>query len=125
MDVEKMEAGPELDILMCKHVMEWAYDDAPPGYPAGWDKPEGQWVRIDNFCPSEDIADAWQVVEKLKEKGYYTYVTTENPCRCAIYDSNSGGWDKAGSWDERLAETTAATVPLAICRAALLAIQQE
>lgn len=71
------------------------------------------------FSPSTDISDAWLVVEKMREKGFW-------------FDLNNGEGD---SWDANFEEKTLIaelhsvrgekSAPLAICKAALKAIEKD
>ena len=68
---------------------------------------------------SQDIAAAWQVVEKLLADGFGVYLTRHddsNEWNCTI-----GRGDKING---EIAEAVATTAPVAICRAALLAVAE-
>lgn len=122
----ELTAGRELDALVAEKVMGWHivtdFDLRPPekhwnnakGYVclvAGNKLNDGREMK--GFSPSTDIADAWKVVEKMRERGldvYLRFVSTWT----AEFDSVSG--DVNGFAD-------ADTAPLAICLAALKAVQ--
>ena len=79
--------------------------------------------KIYGFNPSEDISAAFDVVEKMREKfrrvevhGIGQKHDTERAWVCMI----EGGEDAVT--EHYIAEAVAETAPLAICRAALLAI---
>ena len=79
---------------------------------------------------SSQIRPAWQVVEKLAERGMYFQISTEPPgfdvtFEAIIRDGNTGTWDRNGSYDGYVAEAQAKTAPLAICLAALKACGVE
>jgi Phage ABA sandwich domain len=101
-DIENMPAGRSLDFLIAERVM---HED----------------VMKSQFAPmrySTDIADAWQVVEKLREQGFPLHIqclqNPQNPYGVAGYhDLRTDAW----IWAD--------TAPLAICRAALKAVSQE
>lgn len=58
-DIDKLEAGAELDALVAQLIMGWRW----PGYTtANYPMPKAKL----EWSPSTDIAAAWQVVEKLK-----------------------------------------------------------
>jgi len=94
MRVDEMEAGRELDALVAEKVMGWEYE------------------ARSLFRPSQDIAAAWEVVEKLK--------------MCCGY-SHGRGDPFAMLECEKFSTLVvcADTVSLAICRAALKAVGIE
>lgn len=114
----KLEPGRELDALVATKVM-------------GWKKALGSWVGgvvplqtedgyvfQSEFCPSVNIEDAWEVVEKVCEGGRRVEISTE-------------GRDTTVSllWAQKetgeiglLFGVRGRTVPHAICLAALKAV---
>jgi len=108
-DIENMQAGRELDELIALKVTredEWPWHETfDCGYP---DCP-----RCACNCPkySTNIADAWLVVEKFPG---VTIQHNPDTNRWHVYLRKvEGGYADAD------------TAPLAICRAALLAVSQE
>ena len=97
----KTEPGPELDRLVAERVMRWTLDEK------GWQE---------NFKPSVDIVAAWKVVNRLREKQFDIMIKTLKD-RWEVLISDS---DKILDW-----YATAPELPLAICRAALLAVSAE
>lgn len=98
-----MKAGRELnlrqiDALVAEKVMGWGDNPWQP------------------FFPSTDIAHAWQVLERLKDKGYIFGIGIDEDGKyvCTIF------FDGAGWFEE-----TAETVQLAICLSALKAVGYE
>ena len=95
-----------LDLMKCRYVD----GDVQPhaGYPAGHISP-------DNF--STDIAAAWLVVEKLTEEYYVDIGIDKHGAQVQInyYTGSEYGWIHGES-------VRADTFPLAICRAALKAV---
>jgi hypothetical protein len=76
------------------------------------------WVQY-LFHPSENIADAWQVVEKLyKDKGLRMFVGLNFP---PLYEARL--MDEKGDWIGHGVD--AETAPLAICLAALKAVDVD
>lgn len=69
MNIDKMEAGPELDALAAKKVLGWYHDPAwedCAGFRSWWfDNPEfkGYALYLDEM--SDNVAAAWILVEKL------------------------------------------------------------
>ena len=64
-----MKAGRELDALVAEKVMGMKLDAA-----AGWNHPslvQGTPLKIIPPKYSTDIAAAWQVVQNLRERGWY------------------------------------------------------
>ena len=143
-NVDKMEAGRELDALVAEKVMGWKWpDDRCPicgwKYEVSVDKgcvpdncslrPAPEIRECDKYgAYSTDIAAAWKVVEKLVNSGW---------CVGLLFDDN-GHWALAtdgtqnvplGDGPEDIATTFfiekelwCDTAPLAICRAALKAV---
>ena len=106
MDIDKMEAGPEMDALVAERVMGWTAE-RKPGLPHLW-LPPGHFIS--GWSPSTDISAAWQVVEKMLEKHeafHLEYIPDKQ-------------W-YAMFWFATYF-TSADTAPLAICRAALKAV---
>ena len=129
-EIMTMEPGRELDTLVVELVMGWTRKEFPGQDPNSlWndefifkamqaegfthDDGTGEWIRVPPY--STDIAAAWTVVEKL--------ATIEGPVSVCwgIYATN----------DDKATVTTmfgpgpsirAETAPLAICKAALLAV---
>jgi Phage ABA sandwich domain len=72
-------------------------------------------VKEDEFSPTTNIADAWQVVEKFD----FNYLYRSK-------DFADGKWEcKLSRKDERVYYAVAETAPLAICLAALKAVALE
>jgi hypothetical protein len=98
-----MKAGSELDGLIAEKVMGWK-EDKYRGV-MGW--LEGHTFHS-SFKPSTNIADAWQVVKRMKKKKYKVEIIgTPVKSFCSISDSNY-----------EIAESEAETAPHAICLAA-------
>lgn len=107
----QMEAGRELDALIEERVM-----GLPGAHIGGWDDPrelpDGRVLPGLNPRPfSSDIAAAWEVVERMESQGY----------RFCIWTHAVECWPADGSSPAR-AEGQA---PLAICLAALKAVDRE
>lgn len=65
---------------------------------------------------SEEIGAAWLVVEKLREQGFGFTIDVDEGDNSACFADSSGVYE---------AEISATTAPLAICRAALAALQSR
>ena len=117
MNYDEMPAGREMDALVAEKVMGWRLD-ASCGY-STWmgGKADSRGMRwtIDGWKPSADIAAAWGVVEKVREEFRYVSVTAGNGWSCSA-------WDVEKAKRLREVHAFADTAPLAICRAALLAV---
>ncbi len=120
-----LPAGPALDRLIAVKVMGWEQTYVhPSGSLISYGgrvitessskvietKKDGSARRID-FQPSRDIAHAWEVVEKLKALEPSLTWSDEQQGWFFNFDKRPAG--------EQVLEDTA---PLAICRAALLAV---
>jgi hypothetical protein len=109
-EIVQMEAGREMDALVAELVMGWEKRVFGDGVDY-WHLPGGAICELDAPHYSTDIAAAWQVVEKLPFS-VYVEVRWDGKNAEAWFDSGSQTW-----------EASAPTAPLAICRAALLAVQ--
>ena len=112
-EILNMPAGRVLDALVAEKVMDWHWYKFLD--PKLVDEAKGAWLDKDNrvmhneWLPSTDIADAWQVVEKMQsfelemdyQESWHAYV-------------NFPGEE----WYSSIGDTA----PLTICRAALLAV---
>ena len=112
-----------LDGLVAEHVMGWRRPTRP--YQA-WDRrPDVPGVmlcrqgELPHFCA--DIAAAWQVVEKLRER-FTVDITVENTvARVRIFTGDR--YDLLPGAMRDLARVEAPTAPFAICLAALQTVQ--
>lgn len=134
--MSKLEAGPELDALVAEKVMEWPLDDqtaevwftvAPDGrvFRHDWEgrSASDRSLLKDNlrhWSPSTDIAAAWEVVPKidafvLRPKKNVGWQCTWRDC---------GDLRMHVVVNHCCAAVFADTATLAICRAALAAVEQ-
>lgn len=111
--VLSMEAGFALDALVAERVMGWCLDG---DY---WTTSARVSIRKltghdrHSWCPSTDIAAAWEVVETIMA------AASRRVRQLTIHDSPAGGRGYFCSMS-RCDGAHADTAPLAICRAALL-----
>lgn len=110
-----MEPGLELDALISEHVMGWIRDGGI------WTQPNGHQRTLEptsygQFSPSKDMNDAWEVVEKFKDAGEYKIEISAYP-RDSLWTIKAYHRDGAS----KSCTTSAATLPHAICLAALKA----
>jgi hypothetical protein len=138
-EILKMEAGPELDEAVCK-----AVGIEPHRYWAAWKDggialsedrewstsyrevkafcekhPQYELKQLEMWSPvSDDIASAFEVVAKMRERGLFFTLGAETS------DDGEDFW--WASFDEGASplegSIEAPTAPLALCRAALLAV---
>jgi len=126
--IENMPAGPEMDALVAQKVMAWDLS-ANRIYPNLQDDFNCDFRPLSSFQPSTDIAAGWQVVEQMQSLGYWCQARTPfgppgskgcDGCWAGFTPHLTTGWNgRPDGW------THAETLPLAICRAALLALTQE
>lgn len=134
--IATLKAGSALDHLIAEQVMDWH-----AGSPAfGWVDAAGNNTNrlvVDSedyydhtpaWSPSTNMADAWDVVEKVKSlkpcehrSPCDTFTILHSP-HWAEHLWTAGWSDFAGGEIVSSVEATAETAALAICRAALLAI---
>lgn len=116
-EILKMEAGRELDALVADRVMGWK---STGGRHLAWEKGNGLITWEDSswgngFRPSTEIYAAWEVVEKFFRKGTQTLIIG---CRGRAFSFRC-------YWNGNRGEAIADSAPLAICRAALMAVMGE
>lgn len=130
-EILNMPAGRDLDALIAEKVMGWtretywvatltiATGQREDEERSGLMGPDG--IRdVDNYpCYSDDIAAAWEVVEKLRYEYSITVETTRTRRQEIL-----AGFFVPNSY-KPTARAVADTAPLAICRAALLAAMEE
>lgn len=124
MNIDEMEAGREMDAMVAEKVMGWErgavcwmIPNNTPGERIG--------PLIDEWQPSTDIAAAWEAVEKCLLLGYGLNI------RKAFYDEEEDRWYIAVTINLKNKSSSVArftvfdeTAPLAICRAALKAVEK-
>jgi hypothetical protein len=111
----ELEARRELDALVAERVMGWRLVENT-GLAGGrfWQGHGGSFGDFPEHSPpafSTDIASAWEVVERMRQRGLLVGVYTADDGSC---------WQAATSADATL--FSAPTAPLAICRAAIAAV---
>lgn len=128
-DIEKLEAGPELDAIIAEKVMglrpcKFTMIASIAGGPDYWKCQHEHPFKcypIDPNGPrtkySENISAAWQVVEKMSKKGYGIVIEEILPKKVSVYFIKRSG-ELPGF------QGKAEKVELAICRAALLAVME-
>lgn len=141
-----MEAGPEMDRLVAEKVMGWRdmswaerypNDAEDTGFmPRQWygPLPDGRLVGLYNVSehdhdspnslwrPSVNIAHAWELMEKVRNDGWHVVVVTCDGCE----PGSDGPWAvDIVRRNQGAIAVHANTAPLAICRAALMALKPE
>ena len=145
-EIDKMGAGPELDLLIAEKVMGYPIIDVTPPCDhnvtpyvthiavfsptqihyhraLGNEKQNYMWGI---WQPSTDIAQAWEVVEKLRDSFHYVSIIFAHEGNFQVQDPRYS--ISISEFDEKLNQrievglNAAPTAPLAICRAALKAI---
>lgn len=115
-DIDTMEAGREMDAMVAERVMGLEVNVA---FPTLYDTKMNtihRYAEIPHY--STDNNAAWEVVEKLRGRGIAVTVSTlgtMNHQACAYTI-----WHEVSS-----ATTWAESAPLAICKAALKAVQEQ
>ena len=145
MNQAELKAGRELDALIAEKVMGWHRKTENEIYPYWYDE-IGLVTKLaedipswsDGFAnyawsPSTNISSAWEVVEKFRKGNFFLRITpTEEGYRVTAcsdeglplaFDKKTGDYD----WDSKYSEAyaDAPTAPLAICRAALKAVEEK
>ena len=149
MEIDELKAGPELDLLIADKIMNWDhrhryrecedswYSHCLTCYAAERDKSEEEFRSEPCSRPphySEDIAAAWDVVGELGKRGFRVKISVDYDGDCdevflAAGDPNcpyQKPYDIRDGHGFTMIEhepLDVQTVPLAICRAALKAIE--
>lgn len=128
-EILQLEPGPELDRLVAERVMGWHREpyrnEKFPRIIAQWKDANGEVMVSENidgslgWSPSIDIVAAWEVVEVLYMRGmvpevYGVWFTRKKKWVAMFWYDTKDGMNTAKS--------EARSLPLAICRAALLAV---
>jgi hypothetical protein len=116
-----MPAGPEMDRLVAKNVLGWVQDeDVPLWVPPAPDERRNWgacWVDgWPDWLPeySTDFSSAWVVLEKMRAMFASVSVSWDkNGCSCSLIAGDGSIFENAPS------------APLAICRAALIAMESK
>jgi hypothetical protein len=127
--IEAMEAGYGMDALILENIFNFPVEREADGTPSTFEGRiyhiSGDRLRYKYFHPSTDIADAWEVVEKIKygKKGDCFTIQRGR-------FSQDGLWEVGYYYDDytncfSYPSAKAETVPLAICRFALMIAQGE
>jgi hypothetical protein len=116
-DIDTLPAGPDLDVLVAEKVMGWKRSN-DENY---------SLMASSHWSPSTDIAAAWQVAEKIKSLDWQVEISFSNKLPEGDEDSYYVGLqqgDDNAPWKPsyRYIQTWAQAVSLAICRAALKAV---
>lgn len=130
LDPLTFEVGHHTDLWIARRVMEWPdMKEFEPihdyfhfgGVVIGGDRPTFfRYGTIpDSFLPSSKMEDALEVLHKMKTKGWW-YSITSNPKHKSIMAMF--GQNKEGVMDLNFVSAEAETEPLAICRAAGMAV---
>lgn len=139
------EAGPALDMLIAEHVMGWTeveIDTAPGSVdlPMGT-HPDPDWPFGRQVIPhySTDIREAWAVVEWMRTRYWMVRVQEQPDGYPWLWSTGVEGeevkdyrkacvslhWVSPDRSFRHHIDTTAATAPLAICKAALRVLEEE
>lgn len=139
-EIEAMPAGRELDALVAEKVLgyrRWGYRWMPGSNPERWLKVlyPPDWTPPEDYSADFRVADG---TEKPINDETLPRVSTELPAALVVVDKLLEHWDvyleftkspgptcligTRGKQARYLADECAPTMPLAICRAALLAV---
>lgn len=119
--IDEMPAGPDLDVLIAEKVMGWklegVFHDDPDEW-EGWRDAEGQGGYASPPSYSTAIEAAWDVLEKMHngESRFHWSISSDNICDFSPFGPNDSPIYRAPRCE---------SVPLAICRAALKAVEGE
>ena len=124
-DIDAMQPGPELDALVAEKVMGWEKNDQ--GMWVMSRSTENGWKQTINIAasqwrPSTSIKVAWEVMEKMRHLGLYPGVGVDGDrWEAWVFDTEP----VQGDFSAPKVKATAPIAPLAICKAALKAVQND
>ena len=136
-EILRLPAGPEMDALVAERVMGWhrgegrtadswynaSLECVAPAEDSELDMWDGSCANCDSaWSPSTRISNAWEVVEKLQARGVRLHYSSDGWHFGIGYTPPSRFMDDPPDPEEWEVECCAPTAPLAICRAALLAV---
>ena len=119
-NIDAMEAGPEMDVLIATHVMRWNkktfYEGFEKAQIESWFDENDSLIHSqpDRWQPSTSIADAWVVVEDRNKFRSVCINIWHEYFECIIWLDNK---------DESI-HGKGKTAALAICRAVLKAVMK-
>jgi hypothetical protein len=120
--IAEMQAGRELDVMVAEKVMGWRWPvSADRGSPLGvrdhWRDDANKTVYLPEQLPyfSNDDASAWQVVDELHHQGLKVTVVVDSYSDTVLANIKK--------LNRTIADATASTMPLAVCQAALMALE--
>ena len=127
-EIDQLKAGPEFDALVAENVMGWIKEGPYLGS-LFWITTEGNMhPRTDAWCPSSDIAAAWEVVEqlrKLEPRGDAKFgIKGRSPEIVVVWQGTNFYCKIDGQGIFREFHGEGDTAQLAICRAALKAVNR-
>lgn len=131
-EIDKLEAGPEMDAVVAKKVMKWIAKEEYVSGPLmhggrmmklyhgeGMPNEDGLRYSIEGFNPSTSISPAWTVIDKFNKEGKeWELVISKENCQISNMDCEGRiltGWNPYADF----LVVDAPTAPLAICRFAL------
>ncbi|GAF72144.1 unnamed protein product [marine sediment metagenome] len=128
-DVDTLPAGPELNVLVARWVKGWFVSDSIPNhyrlplYVGSRVTHKSEPFEWHDWQPSTDIAAAWEVVDELNRRGWWVKF---NHCLSnGIPAYQAEFTHKPDKYKGLCVYAVGDTAPLAICRAALKAVQAK
>ena len=135
-NILKMEAGPEMDLLVAP-LVGWDHSHDYNECEDDWytycrncgDEP--RFSERENDCEvpprySTNIASAWEIVDKLKQSGFLVIRLSTGDILGNQWQFHcSDKWREVTHDGDKDYFANAATAPLAICRAALLILEDK
>jgi hypothetical protein len=128
-----MDVGSKFDAWIAEHVMKWQIvqiysSENIIAFQADDGKRKYTGVDLDDpwkWSPTIDIADAWQVVEKLRADGWQYELVSQHYSRQCVVIFGRGTYDVHNDeWSEYCTDCSL-SVPYAICLAAKKAIETK
>jgi hypothetical protein len=127
-EVKAMPAGPEVDRLAAQLVLRWDVEFRDPRARGGrvhYYDPTDNVARLpEQWRPSENVFDAFVLLTHLPpakyglDRWYWELAKTPMDYRCSLWRADGDEWRLPDGGPS--AEGRADTLPLAVCRAALM-----
>lgn len=118
-DIDKLQAGDELDRLVAEKVMDWVYNRGPIAIKGArsldsWQDKKDQWAAPATWSPSKDTAAAMEVAVKLRLALFPTSWNT-----WIVFREEFTGNATIANGKMKPFQVEAEDLPVAICKCAL------
>ena len=134
MDIDKLQIGPEIDLLVAEKVMG-CKDHFEDGIHWKTVNNTANGELLDDWHPSMDITSAWEVLKRLNSMGFRATISIDydNDCESLILEAGDSNCPYKKEYDPKDGHgftyidsewRDCIKFPLAVCRAALKAVER-